>query len=132
MLICCSAAIVGFGVRMIIFELLKVFFPEKIESIRLCTARHLRRLTRQPPSNAIAPFVDTGTGVNLVEGPVQQEGVLPLPTTMVQNLDPESEDDAEVRAPQTHSQIFLRLASYLCLGSHLTRTFPWVHFHSAC
>jgi len=29
MLICCSAAIVGFGVGMILFELFKVFFPEK-------------------------------------------------------------------------------------------------------
>ena len=127
MLICCSAAIVGFGVGMILFELFKVFFPEKIESIRLCTARHLRRLTRQPPSNAIAPFVDTGTAVNLVEGSVQQEEGLPLPTTVVQNFDPEWDDDAEVRVPHNHSQMPLRLAPYVCRDSPermLTCTFP--------
>jgi hypothetical protein len=59
MLITCSAGILVFGGGTIILELLKVFFPKKVESFMVGAARRLRCLMRLPSPSAVAPFVDT-------------------------------------------------------------------------
>jgi len=63
MLIVCSAGILVFGGGAIVLELLRIFFPKKVESFMVNTTRHLRRLVRLPSPNVVAPFVDTSNDI---------------------------------------------------------------------
>jgi len=76
MLIACSAGILVFGGGTIILELLKVFFPKKVKSFMVGTTRQLRRLMCQPSPNAVAPFVNTSTVVNVSERPGKKSAVM--------------------------------------------------------
>jgi len=59
MLITCSAGILALGGGTIVLELLKVFFPKKMESFMVGAARRLGCLMRLPSPSAVAPFVGT-------------------------------------------------------------------------
>jgi len=63
MLIVCSAGILVFGGGAIVLELLRIFFPKKVESFIVNTTRHLRRLVRLPSPNVVAPSVDTSNDI---------------------------------------------------------------------
>ena len=87
MLIVCSAGILVFGGGAIVLELLRIFFPKKVESFIVNTTRHLRRLVRLPSPNVVAPsvdtsnditpFVDTSNVVNVGEG-LGKKSAVPL------------------------------------------------------